>query len=48
MYSKDTEVLILYPGHTEFTVSSKIKFYKEGCIVCMRIEHWGCDVNDLY
>ena len=47
MYSKDTEVLILSPGHTEFTVPIKIKFYKEGRIVCIRIEQWGYDMNDL-
>ena len=47
VYSKDTEVLILSPGHTEFTVPIKIKFYKEGRIVCMRIEHWRYGMNDL-
>ena len=47
MYSKDTEVLILSPGHTEFTVPIQIKFYKEGRIVCMRIEQWWYDMNDL-
>ena len=39
VYSKDTEMLILSPGHTEFTVPIEIKFYEEGRIVCMRIEH---------
>ena len=47
MYSKDTEVLILSPGHTGFTVPIKIKFYIEGRIVCMRIKQWGYDMNDL-
>ena len=46
VYSKDTKVLILSQGHTEFTVPIEIKFYKEGRIVCMRKEHWGY-MNDL-
>ena len=29
VYSKDTEVLILSPGHTEFTVPIEIIFYKK-------------------
>ena len=33
VYSKDTEVLILSPGHTEFTIPIKIKFYEEERIV---------------
>ena len=47
MYSKDTEMLILSPGHSEFTVSIEITFYYEGHILCMRIEHWGYDMNDF-
>ena len=47
VYFKDTEVLILSPGHTEFTVPIKINFYKEGRIVYMRIINWGYDMNDL-
>ena len=41
VYSKDTEVFIFATCHIEFTVSIEIKFYKEGRIVCMRIEQWG-------
>ena len=47
VYSKDREVLILSLGPTEFTVPIEIKFHKEGRIVCLTIEHWRYDMNDL-
>ena len=47
VYSKDTEMLILSLGHSEIIVPIEIKFYEEGLIVCMRIEPWGYDMNDL-